>query len=58
MREPDLVLPDAELPRRDFWQRELKANDGFSPKLPDEKHSFWLSFLAGQPECNPRRFGV
>ena len=27
VREPDLVIPHPELPRRDFWQRELKALD-------------------------------
>jgi 2-amino-4-hydroxy-6-hydroxymethyldihydropteridine diphosphokinase len=28
VREPDLTIPHPELPRRDFWQREIAELDG------------------------------
>ena len=32
LRDPDLRIPHAELPNRDWWQREMDELDGLVPK--------------------------
>lgn len=35
LRDPDLRIPHAELPNRDWWQREIEELDRLSPVKPD-----------------------
>lgn len=36
LRDPDLRIPHAELPNRDWWQREIEELDRLSPQQKDE----------------------
>jgi 2-amino-4-hydroxy-6-hydroxymethyldihydropteridine diphosphokinase len=36
LRDPDLRIPHAELPNRDWWQREIEELDGIAPAKKDE----------------------
>ena len=36
LRDPDLRIPHAELPNRDWWQREIEELDRIAPAKKDE----------------------
>jgi len=37
LRDPDLRIPHAELPNRDWWQREIEELDGIAPARRDDE---------------------
>ena len=37
LRDPDLRIPHAELPNRDWWQREMDELDGLVPKRVEKE---------------------
>jgi 2-amino-4-hydroxy-6-hydroxymethyldihydropteridine diphosphokinase len=37
LRDPDLRIPHAELPNRDWWQREIEELDGIAPARKDDE---------------------